>query len=82
MAPQRDTLITLARNFATMAEVDRASAARRAAGAILLERPEEVLWEGCSGYRADIDGHVRELAMTPFWTPAPDSTSLMLPEAP
>jgi len=59
--------ITLAQNFATEAEVDAAFEAALAAGAEPLKRPEKVFWGGYSGYYADPDGHVWELAMNPFW---------------
>ncbi len=71
---------TLARNFATEAEVDAAFALALAAGARPLKRPEKVFWGGYSGYFADPDGHVWELAMNPFWPLAADGT-LTLPTA-
>lgn len=73
--------MTLAQNFATEAEVDAAYSAALAAGAKALKRPEKVFWGGYSGYYADPDGHVWELAMNPYWPLAPDG-SLTLPEAP
>jgi len=72
--------ITLARNFATEAEVDAAFDAALAAGATVVKRPEKVFWGGYSGYFADPDGHVWELAMNPAWTLGPDGT-LTLPSA-
>lgn len=71
--------ITLAQNFPTAAEVDAAFATALAAGAAALKIPERVFWGGYSGYFADPDGHVWELAMNPFWPLAPDG-SLTLPE--
>ncbi|MFB9150116.1 VOC family protein [Roseovarius ramblicola] len=73
--------MTLAQNFPTEAEVDAAYDRAIAAGATPLKRPEKVFWGGYSGYFADPDGHVWELAMNPFWPLAPDG-SLTLPEAP
>ena len=70
--------LTLARNFATEAEVDAAFALALAAGATAIKPPEKVAWGGYSGYFADPDGHVWELAMNPFWSLAPDGT-LTLP---
>ena len=70
--------VTLAQNFATEAEVDTAYAAALAAGATALKPPEKVFWGGYSGYWADPDGHVWEVAMNPFWQLAPDGT-LTLP---
>ncbi|WP_372838780.1 VOC family protein [Phaeovulum sp.] len=72
--------MTLAQNFATKAEVDAAFACALAAGARELKAPREVFWGGYSGYFADPDGHVWELAMNPFWPLAEDG-SLTLPVA-
>ncbi|MBI1217238.1 MAG: VOC family protein [Rhodobacteraceae bacterium] len=70
--------MTLAQNFATEAEVDEAYALALSAGATALKQPEKVFWGGYSGYYADPDGHVWELAMNPFWPLAADG-SLTLP---
>lgn len=70
--------MTLARNFASAAEVDAAFDRAVSAGAEVLKRPETVFWGGYSGYFSDPDGHVWELAMNPFWALAEDGT-LMLP---
>lgn len=59
--------ITLAQNFPSPAEVDAAFARALAAGATPLKAPESVFWGGYSGYFADPDGHVWELAHNPFW---------------
>lgn len=72
--------ITLAQNFATEAEVDAVFAAALAAGATALKAPEKVFWGGYSGYWADPDGHVWEVAMNPFWPLSADGT-LTLPDA-
>lgn len=71
--------VTLAQNFTTEAEVDAAYAAALAAGGTALKAPEKVFWGGYSGYWADPDGHVWEVAMNPFWPLAADG-SLTLPE--
>lgn len=70
--------MTLAQNFATEAEVDAAFQAALDAGATGLKTPEKVFWGGYSGYWADPDGHVWEVAMNPFWPLAADG-SLTLP---
>ncbi|MCZ0811192.1 MAG: VOC family protein [Pseudomonadota bacterium] len=70
--------MTLAQNFSTEAEVDAAFAQALDAGATLLKRPEKVFWGGYSGYYADPDGHVWELAVNPFWPLCGDG-SLTLP---
>ena len=72
--------VTLAQNFATTADVDAAFAAALDAGATALKAPEAVFWGGYSGYWADLDGHVWEVAMNPFWPLSPDGT-LTLPDA-
>ncbi|MGR3321516.1 MAG: VOC family protein [Pseudooceanicola sp.] len=59
--------VTLAQNFATEAEVDAAFERAVEAGGEILKRPQKVFWGGYSGYFADPDGHVWELAMNPFW---------------
>ncbi|WP_439155726.1 VOC family protein [Yoonia sp.] len=71
--------MTLAQNFATETEVDTAFAAAIEAGATALKAPEKVFWGGYSGYYADPDGHVWELAHNPFWPLNPDG-SLTLPK--
>ena len=70
--------MTLAQNFATEADVDAAYGAALAAGAVGLKPPEKVFWGGYSGYWADPDGHVWEVAMNPYWQLSPDG-SLTLP---
>lgn len=71
--------MTLAQNFETEADVDAAYQAALEAGATALKAPEKVFWGGYSGYFADPDGHVWELAMNPFWPLNPDG-SLTLPD--
>lgn len=71
--------MTLAQNFETEAQVDAAYAAALEAGASALKAPEAVFWGGYSGYYADPDGHVWEVAMNPFWPLAADG-SLTLPK--
>ncbi|MEM1428058.1 MAG: VOC family protein [Pseudomonadota bacterium] len=60
--------MTLAQNFPDRAGVDAAYARAVAAGAEALKPPQEVFWGGYSGYFADPDGHVWEVAHNPFWT--------------
>jgi len=59
--------MTLAQNFDSREAVDAAFAQALAAGATVLKAPEAVFWGGYSGYYADPDGHVWELAHNPFW---------------
>ena len=73
--------VTLAQNFDTEADVDAAYAAALKAGATALKAPEKVFWGGYSGYFADPDGHVWELAMNPFWPLNEDGSLTLPPEA-
>ncbi|WP_163847800.1 VOC family protein [Pseudooceanicola aestuarii] len=70
--------VTLAQNFTDRAGVDAAYAAALAAGATALKAPEPVFWGGYSGYYADPDGHVWEVAHNPFW-PLDDDGRLTIP---
>lgn len=70
--------ITLAQNFAARADVDTAFDLAIRAGATALKAPEAVFWGGYSGYFADPDGHVWELAHNPFW-PLDQTGRLTLP---
>ena len=59
--------MVLARNYASESEVDEAFAEAVSAGATVLKEPGKVIWGGYSGYYADPDGHVWEVAHNPFW---------------
>ena len=59
--------MTLAQNFPDRREVDQAFRQAIAAGATVMKSPQEVFWGGYSGYFADPDGHVWEVAHNPFW---------------
>jgi len=71
--------MTLAQNCDSEAGVDEVFAAGLAAGATCLKAPEKVFWGGYSGYLADPDGHVWELACNPFWPLSADG-ALTLPK--
>lgn len=70
--------VTLAQNCRDVAEVEGIFQSALAAGATCLKRPEKAAWGGTSGYFADPDGHVWEIAHNPFWPLAEDG-SLTLP---
>ena len=57
----------LAHNVASEGDVDRVLAEAVAAGATLVKRAEKVFWGGYSGYFADPDGHLWEIAHNPFF---------------
>jgi catechol 2,3-dioxygenase-like lactoylglutathione lyase family enzyme len=66
--------ITLACNQRTEADVDSVLAQAARAGARILKPAERVFWGGYSGYFADLDGHVWEVAYNPGWVLAADGT--------
>ena len=68
----------LACNVASKAEVDRIYHHTIACGATALKSPVDVFWGGYSGYFADPDGHVCEVAHNPFFVPD-DQGHLILP---
>ncbi len=58
--------VTLAWNVASEAEADAAMAHARECGATVTKPLERVFWGGYSGYFADPDGHLWEIAHNPF----------------
>lgn len=64
---------TLAHNVASEAAVDAVMAQAIAAGATLVKPAQKVFWGGYSGYFADPDGYLWEVAHNPlFWVGPPD----------
>ncbi|WP_237151532.1 VOC family protein [Oryzibacter oryziterrae] len=59
--------VTIAQNLESEAEVDAAMDHALTCGAILKKKPQKVFWGGYSGYFADPDGHLWELAYNPFF---------------
>ena len=70
--------VSLAINLDSPAHVDAALAAATAAGAVLVKAPQEASWGGYSGYFADPDGHLWEVAHNPYW-PLDESGLPILP---
>ena len=62
----------LAHNVATEAEVDEVFAAAIEAGASAVKQPQKVFWGGYSGYFADPDGHLWEVAHNPLMWIGPE----------
>ncbi len=58
--------ITLAHNEPSKEGVDAVFAEALAAGARSVKAPADVFWGGYSGYFADPDGHLWEVAFNPF----------------
>lgn len=66
--------VTLALNFASDAEVDDAMSEALAAGAVQVKTPTRAEWGGYSGYFADPDGHLWEVAFAPDMPARADGT--------
>jgi catechol 2,3-dioxygenase-like lactoylglutathione lyase family enzyme len=72
--------ITLAYNGRSKAEVDAVFAQAVDAGAKPVKRPHDVFWGGYSGYFADPDGHLWEVAWNPLF-PLDERGNLFLPDS-
>lgn len=59
--------ITLAHNAKSVEEVDQVLHQAAQAGAKIIKQAREVFWGGYSGYFADPDGHLWEVAWNPFF---------------
>ncbi len=68
--------ITLAHNVRSEAEVDTVLNQATAAGAILIKPASRATWGGYSGYFADPDGHLWEVAYNPFFWPGSETDTL------
>ena len=71
--------VALAHNGRSKEDVDRILEEAAAAGARILKPAVEVFWGGYSGYFADPDDHVWEVAFNPF-LPIAEDGSVTLPE--
>jgi catechol 2,3-dioxygenase-like lactoylglutathione lyase family enzyme len=58
--------VTLAHNVKSKAQADEVFAQAVAAGAKPVKKPQDVFWGGYSGYFADPDGYLWEVAFNPF----------------
>ena len=70
--------ISLAINLESEDEVDRVAAEWVSCGGTMVKRPQRVFWGGYSGYVADPDGHLWELAHNPGFALLADG-SVQLP---
>ena len=59
--------MTLAYNARSREEVDKVIAKAVSSGASLVKAAKDAFWGGYSGYFADPDGHLWEVAFNPFW---------------
>jgi uncharacterized protein len=63
--------VALAHNLASREEVDATLAQAVAAGGTLIKAGQDVFWGGYSGYFADPEGHLWEVAWNPFMQVGP-----------
>jgi len=59
--------VTLAHNVGSQREVDTVMTEAEAAGATIVKPAWEAFWGGYSGYFADPDGHLWEVAWNPYF---------------
>lgn len=71
--------IALAYNTRTRDDVNRVLAEAEAAGARIVKPAEEAFWGGYSGYFADVDGFLWEVAWNPSFPIAEDG-SIQIPD--
>lgn len=71
--------VTLAHNVSSPAGVDAVYKFALSCGARAVKSPEKVVWGGYSGYFADPDGHLWEVAHNPF-APLDEHGHMMLPD--
>lgn len=71
--------LSLAHNVARKEEVAQILAQAEAAGAQIVKPAQDVFWGGHSGYFADPDGHLWEIAWNPHF-PLNDRGEVTLPE--
>ena len=64
--------VTLAYNARSKADADAVLAEAARAGARIVKPAQDVFWGGYSGYFADPDGHLWEVAWNPEWTLTPE----------
>ena len=65
--------VALAHNLTSEAQVDKLYQEVLSAGATPVKQPQKAFWGGYSGYFADPDGHLWEVAYNPFtWIGPPD----------
>ncbi|MGV8939201.1 MAG: VOC family protein [Allorhizobium sp.] len=71
--------VTLAHNVSSPTGVDAVVKYAVSCGATLVKKPEKVFWGGYSGYFADPDGHLWEVAHNPFF-PMDEYGHIVLPD--
>ena len=69
---------SLAHNLRSVEEVDALFAVLKKHNVTIVKPPQKVFWGGYSGYFADADGHLWEIAHNPFWTVREDGRVVMV----
>lgn len=69
--------ITLAQNMASVDLVDAAFAELASKGVTIVKKPKKTEWGGYSGYFADPDGYLWEVAHNPFWKLLPTGECIL-----
>ncbi len=73
------TGITLAHNVGSETEVDQVLQEAEQAGARIVKPAQKTSWGGYSGYFADPDGYLWEVAHNPFWGLHEDGRVILSP---
>ena len=71
--------VALAWNCRSKTDVDAVIKRARSAGAVVRKAAQDVFWGGYSGYFADLDGHLWEVAWNPHF-PLSEDGRLQLPD--
>ncbi len=71
-------LTSISQNVADKAQVDEVLATAERAGATVTKPAHDTAWGGRSGYFADPDGHLWEIAWNPFW-PVDEAGRVQIP---
>ena len=69
ISPRSSTELSIGHNVRTEGEVDAVIRQAEAAGGTIVKRPAKTFWGGYSGYFADPDGHLWEVAYNPSLLP-------------
>lgn len=68
MGTQGKGAVAFAQNMQTEQQVDDYLKKAEQAGATIIKPAQKVFWGGYSGYFADPEGHIWEVAYNPFWS--------------
>jgi uncharacterized protein len=68
-APRSSTELSIGHNVRSEKEVDSVMRVAEKAGAKIVKAPVKTFWGGYSGYFADPDGHLWEVAYNPAYLP-------------